>query len=100
MSLVFLEYFFLFDPVETWQHVHQFEQDFGKFLLERGLEANIIEGVGDKAGKRVLFINKKETILEKVEAPKMKSKKRLKTMKMKREGGKFVQRKRSERNSR
>ena len=93
MSLVFLEYFFMFDPDETWQHVHQFEQEFGQFLDERGMEANIIDGVGEKAGKRVLFINKKETILEQV-VSKPKSKKRLKAMGRKREGGKFVKPKR------
>jgi hypothetical protein len=91
MSLVFLEYFFMFDPDDTWQHVHQFEQEFGQFLDERGMEANIIDGVGEKAGKRVLFINKKDGIVEKMVPNKAStSKKRLKTMSRKREGGKFV----------
>jgi len=91
--LVFLEYFFMFNPEETWQHVNQFEQDFGKFLSDRGLEVDTIKGVEDKAGKRILFISKKPDIAKEVPQP-MKSKKRLKAMKMNRTGGKFdIQRK-------
>ncbi|KKN16899.1 hypothetical protein LCGC14_0971040 [marine sediment metagenome] len=89
MSLVFLEYSFMFNPDEAWQHVNQFEQDFAKFLDERGFEAETIKGIGEGAGKRILFISKKPDIGPPPEEPKMKSKKRLKAMQMTREGGKF-----------
>ena len=87
MTLVFLEYSFMFNPDEAWQHVNQFEQDFAKFLDERGFEAETIKGVG--VGKRILAITKKPDIGPPPEPAKMKSKKRLKAMQMTREGGKF-----------
>ena len=89
MSLVFLEYSFMFNPDEAWQHVNQFEQDFAKFLDERGFEAETIKGVGEGVGKRILFISKKPDIGPPPEPKPMKSKKRLKALQMTREGGKF-----------
>lgn len=78
----------MFNPAEAWQHVSQFEEDFGKFLDEIGFEANIISGPDDSPGKRILFVTKKDEIAPPPE-PKMKSKKRLKAMQMDRKGGKF-----------
>lgn len=94
MSIVFLEYFFVFDPVETWQHIDQFEGDLSKFLLEHGLEGEIIHSAEDKAGKRILKITKKPIAPPVPETPGVDSvdtsKKRLKAMSLDRQGGKFV----------
>ena len=92
MSIVFLEYFFVFDPADTWQHVDQFEGDLSKFLDEHGLEGEIIQSAEDKKGKRILKITKKPIIppVPQVEESMDTSKKRLKAMSLTRQGGKFV----------
>lgn len=59
-DLVFLEYCFLFDPKNTWQHLSQFEEDLKTFLLEHGLEAQILDTIDPKSGRRVVYIIKKE----------------------------------------
>jgi hypothetical protein len=64
---VFLEYSFLFDAVDTWQHLYQFESDLAKFFSERGLEAEIIKTVeGQASGRRILAISKKNNLESKV----------------------------------
>jgi len=55
MKLVFLDYTFLFDPGETWQHLNQFETDFAKFLATKGL---IAEPVKDILGKNPIILEK------------------------------------------
>jgi hypothetical protein len=56
-QLAYLEYKFLFDPSETWAHVHEFESGLADYLSERGLEAQFIETVG--TGTKIMLIKKK-----------------------------------------
>jgi len=88
----FLEYAFIFDPVDTWQHLYQFEQDLGKFFEERNLEAEILETVGGQSGRRVIVI-KPKVVIPTMEEQKDKvttSKKRLKSLGRNRAKGKFT----------
>lgn len=59
MKIVLLEYNFMFDPSESWQHLWQFEQDLSNFFNAHGFEAQIIKTIEGQSGKRVLFIKKK-----------------------------------------
>lgn len=59
MKLAFIEYYFLLDTTNTYQHVSQFENDLTKFFSERGLEAQILNNVAGQIGKRILYIKKK-----------------------------------------
>ena len=97
MSKAFLEYAFIFDPVDTWQHLFEFEQDLAKFFNERNLQAEILETVGGQSGRRVIVITKKEMIKIPESEPEVKpdkvstSKKRLKAFsKDKDKKGRFV----------
>jgi len=62
VSKAFLEYAFIFDPVDTWQHLHQFEQDLAKFFDEHNLQAEVLDTVGGQKGRRVIVITPKEEI--------------------------------------
>jgi len=68
MKAVLLDYMFLFDPANTWQHLYQFEQDLAKFFKSHGFESEIIKNVEGQTSKRLLYIRKKEEIVK--EAPK------------------------------
>lgn len=62
-DIAFLEYAFLFDPTETWSNLYQFEQMLGKYFDTLGFDATIVKTVEKGAGKRILFITKKQTIV-------------------------------------
>ena len=62
LSLVFLEYSFLFDPDETWNNLHAFESDLAKFFNEHGTEAIVIKAVEGAPAKRILYIKKTEEL--------------------------------------
>lgn len=55
-KLALLEYSFLFDPKETWQHLSQFENAFAKFLKQYGMEGQIIDSIDPRGGRRMIFI--------------------------------------------
>jgi hypothetical protein len=54
-----LEYTIMFDPSETWPHLHQFEGFLSKSLDSIGMEAEILNPVGGQLNKSVLYIKKK-----------------------------------------
>lgn len=62
LSLVFLEYSFMFDPEETWNNLHAFESDLQKFFNEHGAEAMVIKAIEGSPVKRILYIKKKEEL--------------------------------------
>lgn len=66
---VMLEYAFLFDPTDTYQHLYQFEKDLAKFFSEHGMEARILTPMGGYQGRKILLIQKALTPVE-VEMPK------------------------------
>ena len=66
---VMLEYVFMFDPSQTYQHLYQFEQDLAKFFKEHGMEAEIVSPIGGYQGRKILVIKKAELIPEITEKP-------------------------------
>lgn len=58
MRIVVLEYTFMFDPTDTWQHLSQFEQSLNKFFDENQFEATVLNPSGEQ-NKRLLFIRSK-----------------------------------------
>lgn len=66
-KLVFLEYTFMFDPSESWQHLSQFEQDLANYFKAVGFEAEIIQSIGGQIGRRILLISKMKEIMPKVQ---------------------------------
>ncbi len=50
-QLACLEYLFIFNPADTWQHLYQFEDAFAKFLQEHGMEGKVLDSI-DKGGSR------------------------------------------------
>lgn len=62
-NMALLEYTFLFDPVETWQHLYQFEESLASYLAKIGFEAQVVKSVDGGNGKRVMIIKKKQSIV-------------------------------------
>lgn len=54
--MAFLEYAFLFDPKDTWQHLSQFENAFSKFLRSYGMEGQVLNSINPKDGRRIVYI--------------------------------------------
>ena len=91
MKVVFLEYSFIFDPADTWSHIWEFEEDLAKFFEERGLEALTISSVDERAGKRLLYISKKQELVPPIPEEKESVKQRIANMRQRRTPkGKFV----------
>lgn len=59
---IFLDYTFLFDATDTWQHLNQFENDLADFFSSMGFKADIVKSMQGQPGKRILFIQKVEKI--------------------------------------
>lgn len=58
-KIVYLEYTFLMDPADTFQHLYEFEKFLEDFLVAHGYEGNVIESVsGGNQGRRMVYINK------------------------------------------
>jgi hypothetical protein len=57
-KLAFLEYSFIFDPVDTWSNLSQFEGQLAQFFMMHGLEAEIVPTVGGQSGRRIMSIKK------------------------------------------
>lgn len=66
-KIVMLDYTFLFDPTDTWQHLYQFQKSFTDFLKERGMQGEIVANVDGGRGRTVLLIEKIEENLPKEE---------------------------------
>ena len=70
-QLAYLEYTFIFEPQNTWQSGTAFERSLADFFAAHGLEAEIIETVGNVA-RRVIEIKKMDDFLN-FETPPAKS---------------------------
>mgnify|MGYP001562055612 FL=1 len=55
-QMVFLKYTFLFDAVNTWQHLSQFEDALANFFAAHELEAEILKTVEGQMGERIMLI--------------------------------------------
>lgn len=53
---VFLTYSFLFDALDTWQHLSNFESDLADFFRAYGLQAEIVKSMNGQNGNRVLIL--------------------------------------------
>jgi hypothetical protein len=60
---VFLDYTFIFDPTDSWQHVSQFESDLSDFLGAYGFEAQIVNAIGGQPGKRMLLVRRIDRLI-------------------------------------
>lgn len=60
-TIALLDYCFLFDPAETWQHLSQFEGAFGKFLKEHNMEGQVLNSINPRDGRRIIFIRSIKT---------------------------------------
>lgn len=64
-DVAFLEYTFMFNPVDTWQNLYQFEDQLAEFFKTKGLEANIVKTVAGQSGRRIMMISKiEEPVIE------------------------------------
>ena len=73
MNLALLKYSFMFNPVETWTNLYQFEQDLNAFLTAQGMEVEVIKSVEGGSSDRIMFIKKKQEIAPTQEEVKQKS---------------------------
>ena len=73
MNLALLKYSFMFDPVETWTNLYQFEQDLNAFFTAQGMTVEIIKSVDGSSTDRIMFIKKKQEIAPTQEEVKQKS---------------------------
>lgn len=56
-QLAFLEYTFILDPKDTFQHSYEFEKFLGEFLAFHGMDGQVIETVaGGVNGKKIILI--------------------------------------------
>ena len=62
MNLALLKYSFMFNPVETWTNLYQFEQDLNAFFAGQGMTVEVIKSVDGASTDRIMFIKKKEEI--------------------------------------
>jgi hypothetical protein len=63
-QLAYLDYTFVFDPSQTWSHLHEFEADLARHFKQVGLEAEIVRGMGS-TGRAMLFIKPKpDSVME------------------------------------
>ena len=67
-SFVFLEYTFMFDAIDTWQRLSQFENDLADFFAAHEVEANIIETMSGQSGRRIMLL-KKVDAMPKIKSP-------------------------------
>lgn len=55
-----IEYLFLFDASETWQHAHQFDRELADFFASKNLELEILNP--KDAGRKILMIKRLQGI--------------------------------------
>lgn len=55
----YLDFSFVFDPSELWNHVHEFESTLRKYFDSIGVEASIIESFGGGKGRFMVYLAKK-----------------------------------------
>lgn len=63
-NIAFLEYCFIFDPSATFGNIYDFENVLGEVFNVKGYNAEVIDAVKGYNGRRVIFITKKEDMLD------------------------------------
>src|SRR6266478_780042 len=61
-KLVMLDYTFMFDPKDTYQHMYQFEQDLGSFFKEHDMEATAVKTISGGSSKNILYVCRKAAL--------------------------------------
>lgn len=69
MKLAALEYMFMFDATNTWQHSYQFEQDLSDFFAAHGYEANVVKTVEGSGGRRILYVRRIQPLIAPIKNP-------------------------------
>ena len=59
-QIVFLRYSFMFDAVDTWQHLSQFEGALADFFAVHNMEARIVKTMEGQIGERIMIIERIE----------------------------------------
>jgi hypothetical protein len=57
-TLAILEYMFVFDPTDTWQHGSQFEKSLSEYFYSQGFDVSLIDIRGG-SNKRAIQITKR-----------------------------------------
>lgn len=57
MSKVLIKYGFIFDPKKTWQTQEGFEQDLGKFFMDKGLYPEVIDALPGQEPITVVYLS-------------------------------------------
>ncbi len=73
MNIALLKYSFMFDPNETWSNLYQFESDLNMFFSGKGMEVEIVKTVEGAVNDRIMYIKKKDELVESQEEVKEKS---------------------------
>lgn len=63
MNLALLKYNFMFDPIETWTNLYQFEADLNEFFASKGMTVEVVKPVEGNGGERIMFIKKKQELV-------------------------------------
>lgn len=84
--MVFLEYYFLFDPTNTWQKLSDFEAEMTKFFEQSKKEVKIIETLGD-VSRKIVYVKGISQVMPEPVPPQTKTvKQNLKIVKEKAKG--------------
>lgn len=62
MARIYVDYTFIFDPKEAWEHVSVFNDDLGAFFKQKGFEGEIVEPAGEKQDKIMVYLKKIEIL--------------------------------------
>lgn len=62
-DIVLLEYLFMFKPGETWNHLHEFENSFNKYLQSIGFQATWVNPVKGGTSKRLVIIARSDNFV-------------------------------------
>ena len=52
----------MFDPIETWTNIYQFEQELNAFFASKGMTVDVVKSVDGSASDRIMFIKKKQEL--------------------------------------
>ena len=63
MNLALLKYNFMFDPIETWSNLYQFESDLNTFFATKGMTVEVVKPVEGSGGERIMFIKKRQDMV-------------------------------------
>jgi hypothetical protein len=80
-NVAFLEYFFMFDPSQTFSHLYEFENILADALKNAGMEIEIVNPIENKFGRRIMMIKKIEPISQPAQEPETQPVKSIKQIK-------------------